>query len=262
MEAAILILALLFVLFVALGAYVAVKVLSAAKRGVDRTVEQARRTVEDTTLRARKYTQPGAVGDLAELRLSLRTSMRSTQEALAAASPEDASLAESIGLFKRLSAHGHQLDDDLKRLEREPDKNRLLERLPELRERTEQVVRHADSLRWAVRDRTRRFAGDDLEELGRQIEVESGALRHWTTEETPFPQPSRQEATPRAGTPTRRSGAPTPTRSQTPASTPTPTWPDVSRPDAEAQEPPAITARDPRQAAYPWTKARRPESST
>ena len=53
MEAVILILVLLFVAFVALGAYVAVKAVGAAKRGVDRTISQARRNVEETTLRAK-----------------------------------------------------------------------------------------------------------------------------------------------------------------------------------------------------------------
>ena len=144
------IVALMFVLFVALGAYVTVKVVGAAKRGVDRTVAQARRTVEDTTLKARTFAQPGAAGELAQLRLKLRTSMRSTQEALHARAAEDASLKESLDLFDRLSVHGRELDDELKRLEREPDKAHARRRLPELRERTEQITASADSLRWAA----------------------------------------------------------------------------------------------------------------
>ncbi|MET8681590.1 hypothetical protein ABZW18_29420 [Streptomyces sp. NPDC004647] len=275
MEAAILILALLFVVFVAVGAYVSVKLLSAAKRGVDRTVAQARRTVEDTTLKARQYAQPGAAGQLAELRLELRTSMRSTQDALHAASPEDVSLAEALRLFRQLSAHGHELDDDLKRLEREPDKARVMARLPELRERIERVVHHSNSLRWAAQDRARQFADEDLAALGNQIEVESGALRHWTT------QPEQESGT-GTGPAAQRSGASPSAHASAPvsaaasgsaaqpaappaasASVPTPTWPDVSRPDAASQEPPAITARDTRrQTRTPWEKARRPESTT
>ncbi|MGP3979944.1 hypothetical protein [Streptomyces sp. KR80] len=299
MEAAILILALLFVAFVALGAYVTVKVVGAAKRGVDRTVAQARRAVEDTTLRAKQLAQPGVLGDLAELRVSLRTSMRATQDALHAAPPEDAAVSEASRLFQRLSAHGIELDDDLKRLEREPDKGRITERLPELRERTERIVRHADSLRWAAQDRALRFADDDLAALGRQIDVEAGALRHWTSEpgapggteasatagssraaadpavspgtasqsaaasaETPASAQARASAqTPGSGS--GKPGATPAPGSDTPAPTPTPTWPDVSRPDAVAQEPPAITEGDPRrQFAYPWEKERRPESTT
>ena len=122
MEAVIAVVALLFVLFVALGVYATVKVVGAAKRGVDRTITQARRTVEDTTLRAKSFGQPGAAGELAQLRLTLRTSMRATQDALHAGAAEDASLKESLGLFERLSAHGHELDDELRRLEREPDR--------------------------------------------------------------------------------------------------------------------------------------------
>ncbi|MCW7991358.1 hypothetical protein XF35_40710, partial [Streptomyces platensis subsp. clarensis] len=96
MEAAITIMALLFVAFVALGVYATVKVAKAAKRGVDRTIDQARRTVEDTTLRAKSFGQTGTAGELAQLRLSLRTSMRATQDALQAGVAEDASLKESL----------------------------------------------------------------------------------------------------------------------------------------------------------------------
>ncbi|MGP3949348.1 hypothetical protein [Streptomyces sp. 7N604] len=295
MEAAILILALLFLAFVVLGAYVTVKVVGAAKRGVDRTVAQARRTVEDTTLRARQLTQPGPVGQLAELRLSLRTSMRATQDALYGAPPEDASLSEARGLFERLSAHGRELDGELKRLEQEPDKGRLVARLPELRERTRRLVGHADSLRWAAQDRAQQFADDDLSALGNQIEVETGALRHWTTEAdaeagpaagatNAGPPAGSAEEVPKSAEAGRVSGATEagrapgpaapapaaepaarPSAATPPAATPTPTWPDVSMPDAASQEPPpAITARDPRQqTAYPWEKAaRRPESTT
>ena len=62
MEAVIAVVALLFVLFVVLGVYATVKVVGAAKRGVDRTITQARRTVEDTTLRAKTFAQPGPAG--------------------------------------------------------------------------------------------------------------------------------------------------------------------------------------------------------
>jgi hypothetical protein len=58
-EAVLTVIALLFVLCLVLGVYATVKAVGAAKRGVDRTIAQARRTVEDTTLRARTLTQPG-----------------------------------------------------------------------------------------------------------------------------------------------------------------------------------------------------------
>lgn len=242
-EAVITVIALLFLLFVVLGAYATVKAIGAAKRGVDRTISQARRTVEDTTLRAKTLAQPGPAGEIAQLRLTLRTSMRATQDALHAGVTEDESLKESLGLFERLSVHGRELDDELKRLETEPDKRTLAARLPELRERTERITRSADSLRWAARDRARRFAVDDLDSLSAQIDVEAGALRHWTTE----PKPSAS-------------------------------WPEASAPDAAASngqtwpEPPGFRAPDepPRSAitspgrrpTYPWQKKPRPESTT
>lgn len=182
MEAVIAVVVLVFVLFLVLGVYATVKVVGAAKRGVDRTISQARRTVEDTTLRAKSLAQPGAVGEIAQLRLKLRTSMRATQDALQAGVGQDESLKESLALFERLGAHGRELDGELRRLESEPNRAKLVERLPDLRERTERITRSADSLRWAAHDRAGRFAQDDLDSLSAQIDVEAGALRHWTTE--------------------------------------------------------------------------------
>jgi hypothetical protein len=208
MEAVVAVVALIFVLFVALGAYATVKVVGAAKRGVDRTVAQARRTVEDSTLRAKTFAQPGPQGEIAQLRLSLRTSMRATQDALHAGVTEDESLKESLALFERLSAHGHELDGELKRLEREPDRNRLTERLPSLRERTEQITKSADALRWAARDRAQRFGNDDLDSLSTQIDMEAGALRHWTTEPSPTGTPIVFR--PPRGRPVRPRGCPAP----------------------------------------------------
>jgi hypothetical protein len=178
MEAVLLVVVLLCLLTLGLGGYAAIRVARAAKRSVDRTVHRARRTVEDTTLRAKSLSQPGVGAELAQLRILLRTSMRATQDALYAAAGQDLSLQESLGLFERLSAHGHELDDDLKRLERDPDRARVTALLPALRDRTERITHSADSLRWAARDRAGKFADDDLTSLTAQIEVESGALRH------------------------------------------------------------------------------------
>ncbi|GAP47733.1 hypothetical protein [Streptomyces azureus] len=253
MDAVIAVFALLFMLFLGLGVYATVKVVGAAKRGVDRGITQARRTVEDHTLRAKSFAQPGAAGELAQLRLKLRTSMRATQDALHAAVAEDESLKESIGLFERLSAHGHELDDELKRLESEPDRGALGERLPELRERTERITQSADALRWAARDRARRFAGDDLDTLSAQIDMEAGALRHWTTTpesqaaSSPDPQPAAR---------------PWPEAPAADAATAGQTWPQTPQ-SSPADEParPAITPPAPRP-TYPWQKKPRPESTT
>ncbi|MFE7570721.1 hypothetical protein ACFU76_27810 [Streptomyces sp. NPDC057539] len=252
MDVVILIVALLFVAFVALGVFVSVKAVRAAKRGVDRTISQARRTVEDTTLRARSIGQTGAAGELAQLRLKLRTSMRATQEALQAGVAEDASLTESIELFQRLSAHGHELDDELRQLERDPDRVRVAERLPDLRERTERITHAADSLRWAARDRARKFAEDDLSSLSAQIDVESGALRHWSTaEERPEREPTREPMM-----------WPEPEGSGAGAAGAERAGPAAG----EQGGPEAIGPPDPRrQQAYPWQKApgqTRPETTT
>ncbi|WP_030673978.1 hypothetical protein [Streptomyces sp. NRRL B-1347] len=263
MEAVIAVVALLFVLFLAVGAYAVVKAVGAAKRGVDRTLSQARRTVEDTTLRAKTFAQPGAVGELAQLRLKLRTSMRATQDALRAGVAEDPSLHESLALFERLSTHGHELDDDLKRLESEPDRITLSQRLPALKERTEQITKAADSLRWAARDRADKFADDDLDLLRTQIDMEAGALRHWTTE--PSDAPPSPSSSPSSS-------------STSPSAAPASSWPDpapaeasprpgatapAESPDRTAQEPtrPAIAPASPRP-TYSWEKQTKPESTT
>ncbi|HET6356113.1 hypothetical protein [Streptomyces sp.] len=262
MEAAILILALLFVAFVALGVYASVKVIGAAKRGVERTVTQARRTVEETTLRAKSYGQGGVAGELAQLRLSLRTSMRATQDALHAGAAEDASLSESIGLFQRLSAHGHELDDELKRLEREPDRATVASLLPGLRERTERITRSAESLRWAARDRARKFADDDLDALSTQIDVEAGALRHWSGAETAEPEAAAAASWPQAGGTDGAGGGVDGGGDRVAEQT----WPEagagVGPGQTVAEQPQAITAPDPRQqTSYPWQKTARPETT-
>ncbi|MFD9719211.1 hypothetical protein [Streptomyces sp. NPDC059076] len=258
MESAILILALLFVAFVALGVYATVKAVRIAKKGVERTVNQARRTVEDTTLRAKSYGQIGVAGELAQLRLKLRTSMRATQDALNAGVAEDASLSESISLFERLSVHGRELDDELKRLEREPDRVTISSKLPELRERMERITRSAESLRWAARDRASRFAEDDLDTLAGQIDMEAGALRHWAETESPAD-----------------AGSTTGSASDWPAADDRTvahqSWSDEESATGESagksgtgpsdQQPQAITARDPRLTSYPWEKSARPETT-
>lgn len=263
--------ALLFLVFMGLGAYVTVKAVGAAKRGVDRTLDQARRTVEDTTLKARTLAQPGPVGELAQLRLGLRTSMRATQDALQARVQEDESLKESLGLFERLSVHGHELDDELKRLERDPDRARLTERMPELRERTRRITESAESLRWAARDRARRFADDDLDGLSAQIDLEAGALRHWTTEPAPEPgrpgqhpgQPGRQGEPEESGRRSAGSAASSAAWPEPPApeGAGAQTWPD--QPGAAPQEPtrPAITPPG-RRPTFAWQKKPRPENTT
>ncbi|WP_399884910.1 hypothetical protein ACGH7X_13150 [Streptomyces sp. BBFR51] len=244
MEAAITVFALLFLLAVVLGVYATVKAVGAAKRSVDRGITQARRTVEDHTLRAKSLVQVGPAAELAQLRLTLRTSMRATQDALHARVAEDESLKESLALFDRLGAHGFELDAELRRLESEPDRVTLAERLPDLRERTERITRSADALRWATRDRARRFADDDLDSLSAQIDVEAGALRHWTETE-PAAAPQSWPEAPAADAPSARQS-----------------WPEAPRHEpAEEPAPPAITPPAP-SPVYPWQKKPRPESTT
>jgi hypothetical protein len=184
MEAVLGVIALFVLVAAALGTIALVKTARAVRRGVERTSGQARRMVEETTLRARRA-QPGAFGELASLRLELRASITGTGQVLDSGVENDPSLKEALGLLDRLREHARALDDELRLMEREPDRSRVAARIPELRERTERVTHSADSLRWAAQDRARQFADDDLAALGRQIEVEAGALRHWAPMDVP-----------------------------------------------------------------------------
>ncbi|MET8554936.1 hypothetical protein ABZV64_08200 [Streptomyces sp. NPDC004959] len=236
MSAVLIVLALLFVLFVATGAYVVVKVAGAAKRGVDRTVHQARRAVEDSTLKARSYARPGPHGQIAGLRLSLRNSMRATQESLAARAGDDGGLAESRDLFRRLSVHGHALDDELRRLENDPDSAALAAELPALRDRTQKIVRAADGLRHALRDRAHHEADDELDALSRQIDMETGALRHWAPAEGPEPAPQPWPAAPAVPD----------------ADTVAQRWDDGAAPTSGQAPPPSLDRPQP--APHPWER--------
>ncbi len=182
MEAILGVTALILLIGAALGVFLMVKTVRAVRRGVERTSVQARRVVEETALKARRV-QPGPAGELAALRLRLRVSMTGTRQALESGVTGDPTLREAIVLLDRLGVHAHALDDELRLLEREPDRARTAGRLPELRERAERVAHSADSLRWAAQDRARKFDDDELAALGRQIEVEAGALRHWVPAE-------------------------------------------------------------------------------
>lgn len=197
MEFVIGIVALLFVLSVAFGVIAAVRVARAVGRGVERTGTQVRRTVEETTLRARSA-QPGPVGELARRRLELRSSIDGTRRALEADVARDPSLREAIGLLDRLHDHARQLDAELRLLmEREPDRTRTAQRLPEVRERVARIKESADSLRFAAQDRARQYDAEGLGALREQIEIESGALRHWQAPdrpEDPRPETDRPDA--------------------------------------------------------------------
>ncbi|MFW6690420.1 hypothetical protein [Streptomyces sp. MAR4 CNX-425] len=185
MDVVVALLALLFVLCVAAGVVVTVKATRAVKRGVERTVADTRRTVQETTLKARRAVQPGPAGDIAGLRLSLRNAIDATRRELEHAVAGDPGLRESIGLLDRLHEYARQVDGELRHLEREPDKSRVAERLPELRSRAERIAQSANSMRWAAQDRARHTAEDDqgLDALTTQIDLETGALRHWTPAE-------------------------------------------------------------------------------
>ena len=110
------------------------------------------------------------------------------------------------------------------------------------------------ALRWAARDRATRFAGDDLDALRTQIDVEAGALRHWTTAE---PTPAEKPTTTTTSAP-----PPWPAAPAAGGAASQQTWPDnpgarrAAEPDRPAITPPV------QQPTYPWQKKPRPESTT
>ncbi|SER42190.1 hypothetical protein [Streptomyces qinglanensis] len=172
---------LMFVLAVFIfGTIITLRVVRAVKRGVERTGAQVRRTTEETLLKARSA-QPGPVGQAARIRLELRSSIDSTRAALEADAQRDPGLREAVDLLDSLHEHARHLDRELRALmEREPDHSRIAARLPEARERMRHIKESADSLRYAAQDRARRFDAEELGALRDRIDIESGALRHWT----------------------------------------------------------------------------------
>jgi hypothetical protein len=180
----------LFLAFAALATVAAVRTVRRVRLTVARTTVQARRVVEDSRLRARRYTLTGSAGRLAQLRLDLRTSIDGTSAALEADRPQDPSLSEAVALFARLNDQARALDSELKLLEREPDRGRLAERLPSLTDRAQRITQAADSLRWAAQDRARHFADDELTALSRDVRLEAEALRHWKPAVAPDPGPN------------------------------------------------------------------------
>jgi hypothetical protein len=182
-ETAGLIVFLVFLIFASLAVVATVRTARAVKRrvrdGIERGSAQARRVVEDNRLRARSFSMPGTAGELARLRLGLRTSLDSTFRAVEEGRGKDASLGEAAGLLARLNDHARALDGEMRLLEGEPDRARVQARLPDLAERAHRITHCADSLRWAAQDRARHFAADDLAALSREIDLESTALRHW-----------------------------------------------------------------------------------
>ncbi|WUH93557.1 hypothetical protein OG900_27915 [Streptomyces sp. NBC_00433] len=180
METVGIIVLLLVLVFAALATVATVRTVRALRRGVARGTAQARRVVEDAQLKARRYTTPGIGGDVAQLRIDLRTAIDATFAALDERHPDDAALAEAAALMARLNDHARALDGELKLLEREPDKSRIAARLPDLATRVHDVTHSADTLRWAAQDRVHHATSDDLSSLTSQIALESAALRHWT----------------------------------------------------------------------------------
>lgn len=178
----------------------AVKAARAVAAKVEQHEANARRAVENVTLKAKTYTKPGTQGQISAVRLSLRTSLDGTRKVLEGGLPEDSQLAESLQLLTRLDAHAAELDGELRILEREPDLTRIAAKLPELRERGGRITHAAESMRWAAQDRMRRFADDELARLSEECESEAGALRHWDSATPAAPADSAGSAGSTGGT--------------------------------------------------------------
>ncbi|MFJ9605316.1 hypothetical protein ACIRS1_03050 [Kitasatospora sp. NPDC101176] len=160
----------------------------------------ARRAVENATLKAKTYTKAGPPGQIAAVRLGLRTSLDGTRQVLEGGLPQDGQLGESLALLTRLDAHAAELDAELRMLEREPDVARIAAKLPELRRRAERITRSAETMRWAAQDRMHRFADDELGRLSQECESEAGALRHWDGPSSGASSASGSSATSSSGT--------------------------------------------------------------
>nr|BFD91105.1 hypothetical protein KitaXyl93_24650 [Kitasatospora sp. Xyl93] len=156
-----------------------VKAAKAVGAKIEKHEANARRAVENATLKAKTYTKVGPPAQIASVRLGLRTSLDGTRQVLESGLAQDGQLGEALALLNRLDAHAAELDGELRTLEREPDTARIAAKLPELRERAERITHSAETMRWAAQDRMHRFADDELSRLSQECESEAGALRHW-----------------------------------------------------------------------------------
>jgi hypothetical protein len=172
----VIVLLLVLCVLIAIGALVVVGTVKAARA--------VGAKAENMALKARAYTNPGAPGRIASVRLRLRGTLEGTRQALEAAASQDAQVGESLQLLKRLEAHGAELDAQLRVLEREPELARVDAKLPELRDRAERITQAAEQLRWAVQDRQYRFSEDELARLSDECSQEADALRHWAAPES------------------------------------------------------------------------------
>ena len=98
--------------------------------------------------------------------------------------------------------------------------------------------------------------------LSGQIDMEAGALRHWS-ESSPQPGAASAGEASKASWPAAGEGRTVADQSRpepdgSAAHSDTTGRKDEPRP---AQQPEAITARDPRQTSYPWQKSARPETT-
>ncbi|MGP4111014.1 hypothetical protein ACTWP5_08885 [Streptomyces sp. 4N509B] len=155
-----------------------------------RRVDRARHTVSEATLAARAV-QPGVVGEVARVRRALRSSLAASQDTLLVGAQHDPALREALTLLDQLRGHAGQLDAELAALTvGTPDRARVAERLPELRERADRIRRSAESLRSAAQDRARHDGqAQALDALHQQIAIEAEALRHWTPAPRSAPRP-------------------------------------------------------------------------
>jgi hypothetical protein len=176
----------LFVLgLMVLLAVSAVKAGRAVSRKVEEHGAQARRAVEDVTLKARSFTRPGPQGRIAALRLEVRSSLAGTRQVLESGIGDDPQLGDALRLLVQLEGHGRELDGKLRQLEREPGTQRVEAVLPGLREHAERLTHAAEALRWAALDRAHRFSDDELGRLSQECQAEANALRHWAPTQAP-----------------------------------------------------------------------------
>lgn len=182
--AAVIVLMLLCVTFAVVAA---VRAARAVNRGMERASSQVRRSIDDTSIRF-KAAQPGVVGQLARIRLDMRASVDHARRELTEGVSADGSLREALVLLDQLHDHARLLDRELAGLiDREPDRDRIAKRLPEVRARAAEIKASADSLRFAAQERAQRHDVDGLASLREQIDIESGALRHWAPATEPTP---------------------------------------------------------------------------
>lgn len=142
-------------------------------------VRRVRRSpaVTAASLRVRSLTDAGPRREVARLRLQLLQAVEGGRGAIGGADPRAGFPGEAPALFKRIQAEARVVDQHLKVLQTEDDRDALVAALPALRQRVAELVGLVRELRAAVAAGLQAASDGSMAELRADVAREVNALR-------------------------------------------------------------------------------------